>query len=174
MSVGRAACAHLQSLRVRCRWRNPRLAASERPRRASLLPGISGPCLDASPAPPRPAPTLPPFSTLPPRSAQVISQVRFSDLEVPSDAQVLLATLHAERRARTAPSRHPSTYAQDVRAILSRASQAGSTPAGSCSDACGACAPCSSPTAGGWAAAARGNVGCLRGGGGCSCSDVNV
>lgn len=80
-------------------------------------------------------------------SQRVISQVRFSDLEVPSDAQVLLATLHAERRARTAPSRHPSTYAEDVRAILSRASQAGSTPAGSCSDACGACAPCSSPTA---------------------------
>ncbi|KAL4452300.1 hypothetical protein ABPG75_007962 [Micractinium tetrahymenae] len=82
-------------------------------------------------------------------SQRVISQVRFSDLEVPTDAEILLASLHAERRARTAPGHHPSTYAEDVRTILSSASasEAGGTPSGSCSDACGAFAPCNSPTA---------------------------
>lgn len=49
---------------------------------------------------------------------KVISQVRFSDLEVPTDAEVLLATLRSERRQRTAPGHQPSTFAQDVAAIV--------------------------------------------------------
>ncbi len=50
-------------------------------------------------------------------SVQVISQVRFSDLEVPTDAQVLLATLRLERKQRTQPVHLPSTYAQDLASI---------------------------------------------------------
>lgn len=47
-------------------------------------------------------------------SQQVITQVRFSDLEVPTDAEILLATLRAERKARTAPVTIPSTYVEDI------------------------------------------------------------
>lgn len=78
---------------------------------------------------------------------QVISQVRFSELEVPTDAEVLLATLRGERRQRTAPSHHPSTYAEDVAAIVGGA-YASATPAGSYGDACGAFMPSTSPSAG--------------------------
>ena len=56
----------------------------------------------------------------------MISQVRFSDLEVPSEAEVLLATLRWERRQRTAPADHPSTFADDVAAIV--AASPASTP----------------------------------------------
>lgn len=52
-------------------------------------------------------------------SPQVISQVRFSDLEVPTDAEVLLATLRLERKQRTAPQHVPSTYATDMAPIAS-------------------------------------------------------
>ncbi|EFN54990.1 hypothetical protein CHLNCDRAFT_134794 [Chlorella variabilis] len=78
---------------------------------------------------------------------KVISQVRFSELEVPTDAEVLLATLRGERRQRTAPSHHPSTYAEDVAAIVGGA-YASATPAGSYGDACGAFMPSTSPSAG--------------------------
>jgi hypothetical protein len=54
---------------------------------------------------------------MPPLLPQVISQVRFSDLEVPTDAQVLLATLRLERKQRTQPAHVPSTYAHDVASI---------------------------------------------------------
>ena len=47
-------------------------------------------------------------------SQQVVTQVRFSDLEVPTDAEILLATLRAERKARTAPVAIPSTYVEDI------------------------------------------------------------
>lgn len=57
----------------------------------------------------------PPSSS--PLLLQVISQVRFSDLEVPTDAQILLNTLRQERKARTAAQPVPSTYAADVAAI---------------------------------------------------------
>ncbi|PSC72076.1 L-isoaspartate O-methyltransferase [Micractinium conductrix] len=81
---------------------------------------------------------------------RVISQVRFSDLDVPTDADILLATLCSERRTRTAPATNPSTYAEDVQAIMGAASSAGgslsATPSGSYSDACGAYMPSTSPT----------------------------
>lgn len=54
---------------------------------------------------------------------QVISQVRFSELEVPTDAEVVLATLRLERRARTAPPRLPSTFAEDAEAIAAEAAR---------------------------------------------------
>jgi protein-L-isoaspartate(D-aspartate) O-methyltransferase len=47
-------------------------------------------------------------------SQQVVTQVRFSDLVVPTDAEILLATLRAERKARTAPVAIPSTYVEDI------------------------------------------------------------
>ena len=91
--------------------------------------------------------------------------MRFSDLEVPSEAEVLLATLRCERRQRTAPADHPSTYAADVAAIVaaspastpSAAAGGGGafapspspTPSGSFSDAAGAFMPSSSPGAAG-------------------------
>ncbi|KAL4857297.1 Protein-L-isoaspartate O-methyltransferase [Chlorella vulgaris] len=77
---------------------------------------------------------------------KVISQVRFSDLEVPTDAEVLLATLRSERRQRTAPGHQPSTFAQDVAAIV------GGTPPPSPTLNGNACAssfiPSSSPSTG--------------------------
>ena len=75
------------------------------------------------PDPPAPAPTptpalIPsqPLSTRRPRP-QVISQVRFSELEVPTDAQILLHTLRQERKQRTADPKVPSTSAADVAGI---------------------------------------------------------
>ena len=47
---------------------------------------------------------------------RVVSQVRFSELEVPTDAEVVLATLRLERRARTAPPQARSTFGADVAA----------------------------------------------------------
>ena len=80
---------------------------------------------------------------------QVISQVRFSDLEVPTDAEVLLATLRGERRQRTAPSHHPSTYADDVAAIKAcNGSRASPTPGSSYGEACGGFMPSTSPSGG--------------------------
>lgn len=92
---------------------------------------------------------------------KVISQVRFSDLEVPSEAEVLLATLRCERRQRTAPADHPSTFADDVAAIVAASpastplAAAGNgstfapspmpTPCGSFSEVSGAFMPGSSP-----------------------------
>ena len=104
---------------------------------------------------------LVPAACLPARPAplQVISQVRFSDLEVPTDAEVLLATLRGERRQRTAPSHHPSTYADDVAAIKAgNGSSAGGsgggggmaspTPGSSYGEACGGFMPSTSPSGG--------------------------
>jgi protein-L-isoaspartate O-methyltransferase len=48
---------------------------------------------------------------------QVLSQVRYSDLEVPSDAEIVLATLKMERKERTAVPLPPSTFQQDVCSI---------------------------------------------------------
>lgn len=80
-------------------------------------------------------------------SQRVLSQVRFSELEVPSDAEVLLATVRGERRARTAPAHHPSTFAADVAAITAAATPT-PTPQGSYGDACAAFMPSSSPSGG--------------------------
>ena len=102
-------------------------------------------CLQAFPPGPLPA-RLP--LCLPARP-QVISQVRFSDLEVPTDAEVLLATLRGERRQRTAPSHHPSTYADDVAAIKAcNGSGASPTPGSSYGEACGGFMPSTSPSGG--------------------------
>lgn len=49
---------------------------------------------------------------------QVISQVRFSDLDVPTDAEVLLATLKLERKQHTAAAHVPSTYVEDLTGVL--------------------------------------------------------
>jgi protein-L-isoaspartate(D-aspartate) O-methyltransferase len=68
---------------------------------------------------------------------KVISQVRFSELEVPTDAEVVLSTLRLERKARTTPPRLPSTFAADGEAIAAEgAARKGKAPA---------CAPSSSP-----------------------------
>lgn len=50
---------------------------------------------------------------------RVISQVRFSELEMPGDASILLASLRAERKARTAPQELPSTYQSDLESMPS-------------------------------------------------------
>lgn len=50
---------------------------------------------------------------------RVISQVRFSELEMPGDASILLASLRAERKARTAPQELPSTYQADLESMPS-------------------------------------------------------
>ncbi len=87
---------------------------------------LRGPALPSEPT------TLPhPPICVPP---QVISQVRFSDLEVPSEAEVLLATLRCERRQRTAPADHPSTFADDVAAIV--AASPASTPSAAAGNGC--------------------------------------
>ncbi|KAL3143039.1 hypothetical protein ABBQ38_003315 [Trebouxia sp. C0009 RCD-2024] len=49
----------------------------------------------------------------------VLSQVRYSELELPSDAQIIMATLKMRRREQTAVPCPPSTYAQDVASITS-------------------------------------------------------
>lgn len=64
---------------------------------------------------------------------KVISQVRFSDLDVPTDAEVLLATLKLERKQHTAAAYVPSTYMKDLTGVLGSASLAcamSSSPAG--------------------------------------------
>lgn len=68
---------------------------------------------------------------------RVLSQVRFSELEVPGDAEVVLAALRAERRARVAPPPTPSTFDSDVAAVLGAlrwkacaAAPLGTSPAG--------------------------------------------
>ena len=78
----------------------------------------------------------------------MISQVRFSELEVPTDAEVLLATLRCERRQRTTPAHQPSTFSEDVAAIMGAPASAFVTPTGSYSDACGTFMPSTSPSAG--------------------------
>lgn len=49
---------------------------------------------------------------------KVISQVRFSDLDVPGDAEVVLAAMRAERKARTVDIVPPSTYDEDMAAVI--------------------------------------------------------
>lgn len=48
-----------------------------------------------------------------------ISQVRYSDLEVPSDADIIMAGVKLKRREQTAVAPAPSTYAEDVATITS-------------------------------------------------------
>ncbi|CAL8462859.1 g2393 [Coccomyxa elongata] len=48
---------------------------------------------------------------------RIISQVRYSTLEVPSDAEMLLSTIKMERKAQLAIPPLPSTFAADVAAI---------------------------------------------------------
>lgn len=50
---------------------------------------------------------------------KVISQVRFSDIEVPSDAEIVLAALRAERKSRMIESVPASTFDADMAAIAS-------------------------------------------------------
>ncbi|KAL0038735.1 hypothetical protein WJX79_005752 [Trebouxia sp. C0005] len=50
---------------------------------------------------------------------KVISQVRYSELELPNDAEIIMATLKMKRHAQTAVPPPPSTYAQDVATITS-------------------------------------------------------
>ncbi|DBA99974.1 TPA: hypothetical protein ACH3X1_013846 [Trebouxia sp. C0004] len=50
---------------------------------------------------------------------KVISQVRYSELELPNDAEIIMATLKMKRHAQTAVPPPPSTYAQDVANITS-------------------------------------------------------
>lgn len=54
-------------------------------------------------------------------SQRIISQVRFSELEVPGDGEVVLASLRQERKARTAPPLVASSFEGDARAILEKA-----------------------------------------------------
>lgn len=51
-------------------------------------------------------------------SQRVISQVRFSELEIPTDAEILLATVRADRKARSSVPSIPSTYHQDLEMLL--------------------------------------------------------
>lgn len=48
---------------------------------------------------------------------RIVSQVRFSELEVPTDSEVLLTSVRSMRRQRTIAPRVPSTYAEDMTAI---------------------------------------------------------
>lgn len=49
--------------------------------------------------------------------SKVISQVRFTDLEVPSDADIITVRLKTERKVRTTTEVMPSTYEKDLQAI---------------------------------------------------------
>lgn len=51
-------------------------------------------------------------------SSKLLSHVRFQDLEVPSDAQIVFGTLEDEVAQRTAITVPPSTLAEDLRAAL--------------------------------------------------------
>lgn len=50
---------------------------------------------------------------------RTISQVRFSDLEVPSDAEIVLAALNTDRKLRAREDLKPSTYDADIAAVTS-------------------------------------------------------
>lgn len=50
---------------------------------------------------------------------RTISQVRFSDLEVPSDAEIVLAALDTDRKFRAKEELKPSTYDADIAAVAS-------------------------------------------------------
>ncbi|CAL5223332.1 g5831 [Coccomyxa viridis] len=50
-------------------------------------------------------------------TSRIISQVRYSTLEVPTDSELLLAALKMERRAKLAIPQLPSTFSADVAAI---------------------------------------------------------
>jgi len=56
-------------------------------------------------------------------SQRIISQVRFSELEVPSDADIVMAAVRGERKARLAAPSPPSTFEDDAAAIASIASE---------------------------------------------------
>lgn len=58
---------------------------------------------------------------------KVISQVRYSELELPNDAEIIMATLKMKRREQTAVHCPPSTYAQDVATITSHTGCSGSS-----------------------------------------------
>lgn len=51
-------------------------------------------------------------------SHKIISQVRFSDLEVPGDAEVVLTAMKVERKSRMADAVAPSTFDADVAAVI--------------------------------------------------------
>lgn len=50
-------------------------------------------------------------------STKLLSQVRYSDLEVPSDAEIMVAQLHLERKQRIHVPAPCSTFADDIQAI---------------------------------------------------------
>lgn len=69
---------------------------------------------------------------------RVISQVRYGELDVPSDLEILTAKLELERAKRTAAPSTPSMFADDVAQILTCAADAGHgtpSPGSSLSDA---------------------------------------
>ncbi|KAK9804488.1 hypothetical protein WJX73_008895 [Symbiochloris irregularis] len=51
------------------------------------------------------------------RKVQILGQVRYSDLEIPSDLAVVKALLHQEKKERMSVDVPPSTFAQDIAAI---------------------------------------------------------
>jgi protein-L-isoaspartate O-methyltransferase len=89
---------------------------------------------------------------------RVLSQVRFSELEVPGDADVVLAALKEARRAGTAPPPAPSTFERDAAAVAAEAARKPPPPPPSTSPAGVLGGPPGTPDA---AAAARAAAGPL-------------
>eukprot|EP00891_Asterochloris_glomerata_P002710 jgi/Astpho2/2710/fgenesh1_pg.00050_%23_25_t len=58
---------------------------------------------------------------------KTLSQVRYSELEVPSDTDIVLAQLRMERRARTSVPVPPSTFAEDVAGITGFSGSSGTS-----------------------------------------------
>lgn len=111
----RARDVFLPSARLRARFDRVHVGASCPPERLGPLLALLGPGGGRIVVPVAPSDLR--VITRAPDGAvtqRVLSQVRFSELEVPGDARMLLAMLRADRKARTTPAALPSTYLADL------------------------------------------------------------